>query len=326
MIIKCTKIIYISYFVSPLIAKRAEDYDNEMRAVRPRKLTFNNWKGFLNSISDSCVVGPVNVPECACQSRSFFEMQSVEGENSRWQMKIQRWKFQSNEGTKKGCLACTVANGGAAAALAAQAAIVKKLNIKSFFQAQFATDAVHPLAPCTLSLASCFNWIEGAPRDPPADANQFPRIFFLALLLCAIIFTCNMAINAHPAHYLVPLYCYPMRFDFPLRQYPLSFVLLCCMHRLANTLEKVKRGSKERGSPAKVSGTQCIRSWLVPFDPLRISNYAMAAKEIRWISLFFVDRNEFFLWFFYGTMKVLLIEKSDHTTGTWLIAWWLKGY
>lgn len=178
MIIKCTKIIYISYFVSPLIAKRAEDYDNEMRAVRPRKLTFNNWKGFLNSISDSCVVGPVNVPECACQSRSFFEMQSVEGENSRWQMKIQRWKFQSNEGTKKGCLACTVANGGAAAALAAQAAIVKKLNIKSFFQAQFATDAVHPLAPCTLSLASCFNWIEGAPRDPPADANQFPRIFF----------------------------------------------------------------------------------------------------------------------------------------------------
>jgi len=90
-----------------------------------------------------------------------------------------------------------------------------------------------------------------------------------------------MAINAHPAHYLVPLYCYPMRFDFPLRQYPLSFVLLCCMHRLANTLEKVKRGSKERGSPAKVSGTQCIRSWLVPFDPLRISNYAMAAKEIR---------------------------------------------
>lgn len=40
--------------------------------------------------------------------------------------------------------ACTVATGGAAA-LAAQAAIVKKLNIKSFFQAQFATEAVHIL-------------------------------------------------------------------------------------------------------------------------------------------------------------------------------------
>jgi len=55
------------------------------------------------------------------------------------------------------------------------------------------------------------------------------------------------------------------------------------MHRLANTLEKVKRGegAGERGSPAKVSGAQCIGSWLVPFDPLRIFNYAMSAKEIR---------------------------------------------
>jgi len=95
-------LVWLSFYkqnLSPLNAKCAGDYENETRAGRERKLTFNNCKGFLISINDSWAAA-VNMPECSCQSRSLSKC-NLSGENSRWKMKIQRWKFQSNEGTEE---------------------------------------------------------------------------------------------------------------------------------------------------------------------------------------------------------------------------------